>query len=116
MQLWPYLVTQNQHGGTAAPIQTKAVNHSIAGSDLSSGYSNIAVVWDTPFPDANYEVFFTVEVLTNVPGNAVYATCVQWGKTATGFTAQVGNVAADLSSSTPIIVHAIAFRNPSPNA
>jgi hypothetical protein len=37
-------------------VKTNRTAYVVTNTDKSNGYANIAVVWDSPFPDANYTI------------------------------------------------------------
>jgi hypothetical protein len=109
MQVFPNFTSATVRGGVAAPIQTVAQTYTISQNDVSNGYAQIPITWDTPFADSNYVVSLAVETAQGMVANSVQPALIK-SKTASGFTANVNLVAADLGTGGSVItIHAVAF-------
>ena len=87
-----------------------SVAYPLTNSDVTNGYASIPVAFDAAFADSNYVVSFTVErTNSNVPANAIAPAQVS-SKTASGFTANLALITADLGSGgQAVLIHAIGF-------
>ncbi len=84
--------------------------YTITNNDVNNGYASIAVAFEKAFPDANYVVSMTVERYGgNVPANSIAPAQIS-SKTASGFTAGLALITADLGSGGQyVFIHVVAF-------
>jgi hypothetical protein len=89
--------------GAARIVKTKRVQYAITANDVSSGFTSIDVVWDSPFLDLNYTADQNVEVIAPADPS-VYSVL--------GFTRDVNKVtvviANDGAAGDVVVIHAHA--------
>jgi hypothetical protein len=70
-------------------IKVNRTTYVITDTDKSTGYANIAVTWETPFPDANYTLAQGITNLAALDTINAVSSGENHLVTASGFTAQI---------------------------
>lgn len=58
------MTTDRTAPGAARIVKTARVQHIVTAGDITNGYVDLDVTWDTPFVDLNYTSSQNVEVIT----------------------------------------------------
>jgi hypothetical protein len=112
MQVFPNFVNPDATANGRAPIQAlTSTPYILTDTDVTNGYASIPITFEKAFADSNYVVSMTVErtPASNVPANSIAPAQIT-SKTASGFTANLALITADLGSGgQTVLIHVVAF-------